>query len=134
MDLCPRHLAEQNSALAEKSGRKILVRISEREKASLKFLEYILSEEFQTEWALQTGYLPINLKSQKSEKYKEFVEKHQVLKVFLQQMEWARSRPIIPGYTRLSENLGRAIEASLLGDKNPEEALKEAQKRWDESK
>lgn len=102
---------------------------SQREQATLKFLEYVLSEEFQTTWALKTGYLPINLKSQQSPEYQEFVRKNPVINVFLEQMKWARSRPIIPKYTRLSENLGRAIEASLLGDKTPAEALSESQQR-----
>lgn len=101
----------------------------EREKASLKFLEYILSEEFQTPWALQTGYLPINLKSQQSEAYQKFVQENPVLKTFLEQMDWVRSRPIMLGYNHLSENLGRAIESSLLGEQTPEEALETAQKR-----
>ncbi len=103
----------------------------ERERASLKFLEYVLSEEFQTTWALKTGYLPINLKAQQSEEYQKFIQDNPVLKVFLEQMQWARSRPIIPKYTRLSENLGRAIEASLLGQKTPQEALSQSQKRLD---
>ena len=46
-------------------------------------------------------------------------------------MKFAKSRPIISNYTRLSENLGRAIEASLLGKETPEEALKESQQRLD---
>ena len=100
----------------------------EREKAALEFLEYVVGEEFQTAWALGTGYLPINLKSRQSQTYQNFVEKTPVLKVFLEQMNWARSRPIISGYSRVSENLGRAIEATLLG-RNPEDALKEAQER-----
>jgi multiple sugar transport system substrate-binding protein len=103
----------------------------ERERASLKFLEYILSEEFQTTWALKTGYLPINLKAQQSEEYQKFIQDNPVLNVFLEQMQWARSRPIIPKYTRLSENLGRAIEASLLGQQTPQEALSQSQKRLD---
>ena len=44
-------------------------------------------------------------------------------------MQWAKSRPIIVEYPTISENLGRAIEASLLREKSPQEALKEAQKR-----
>ena len=52
-----------------------------------------------------------------------------MLEVFLEQMQVARSRPIIPKYTRLSENLGRAIEASLLGKDTPKEALKKSQQR-----
>ena len=100
-----------------------------RENASLKFLEYVISEDFQTAWSLQTGYLPINLKARQSKEYQDFVEKNPVLKVFLKQMEWARARPIIPGYTRLSENLGRAIEATLLGKTSAKKALKRSQKR-----
>lgn len=101
----------------------------ERERASKKFFEYVLSEEFQTTWALKTGYLPINLKSQQSEEYQGFVQKNPILEVFLEQMHYARSRPIIPKYTRLSENLGRAIEASLLGKESPQEALQKSQQR-----
>jgi multiple sugar transport system substrate-binding protein len=100
----------------------------ERETAALEFLEYAIGEEFQTAWALGTGYLPINLKSRQSQTYQAFVEKNPVLRVFLEQMKSARSRPIISGYSRLSENLGRAIEATLLG-RPPQDALKEAQKR-----
>lgn len=100
----------------------------EREKAALEFLEYAIGEEFQTAWALGTGYLPINLKSRQSKAYQSFVEKNPVLRVFLEQMNSARSRPIISGYSRLSENAGRAIEATLLGQ-NPQDALKEAQER-----
>ncbi len=100
----------------------------EREKAGLEFLEYTLGEEFQTAWALGTGYLPINLKSRQSQTYQNFVSKTPILRVFLAQMNSARSRPIISGYSRLSENLGRVIEATLLG-RSPQDALKEAQER-----
>lgn len=100
----------------------------ERTEAALEFLEYILSQEFQLDWALGTGYLPVNLKVRNSQVYQEFVAQHPPLDIFLKQMEWARARPLIPGYTHLSENFGRAIEASLLGQ-SPEVALKEAQAR-----
>ncbi len=102
-----------------------------QEKAALRFLEYVLSEDFQTQWALKTGYLPINIKSQQSEEYQKFVKQNPAVKVFLEQMKYARSRPIIPKYSRLSENLGRAIEASLLNQKTPQSALSESQKRLD---
>ena len=102
---------------------------TEREQASLEFLDYVLSEAFQTTWAQQTGYLPVNTKSQRSQEYQAFVAENPVLEVFLEQMDWARSRPIIPGYSRLSENLGRAIEASLLGKTSPTEALEQSQQR-----
>jgi multiple sugar transport system substrate-binding protein len=100
----------------------------ERERAAFTFAEYVASEAFQSEWALGTGYLPINLKSRKTPEYKEFIQKQPSLNVFLEQMKDARSRPLFPGYTRVSESLGRALEATLLGS-SPEMALKDAQSR-----
>lgn len=102
----------------------------ERERAAFAFAEYAASERFQSEWALGTGYLPVNLKSRETPEYKAFIQKQPSLNVFLEQMANARSRPIFPGYTRVSENLGRALEATLLG-RAPEVALEEAQARID---
>ncbi len=106
----------------------------EREKAAQKFLEFVLSEEFQTEWSIGSGFLPVNIKSTQSQAYQNFVSQKPDLKVFLDQIPVARARPIIAGYTRLSDSLGRAIEATLMGE-SPKKALKAAQERleliWD---
>ncbi|MBX9258893.1 ABC transporter substrate-binding protein [Desmonostoc muscorum CCALA 125] len=103
----------------------------EREKAAFKFVEYTLSEEFQTELALSTGYLPVNLKSRENPRYQEFVNKIPQVKVFLDQAKYGRSRPIFPGYNRISDSLGRAIESVLLGKYSPTKALQETQQRLD---
>ncbi|AKG22321.1 ABC transporter substrate-binding protein [Calothrix sp. 336/3] len=103
----------------------------EREKAAFKFAEYVLSENFQTELALGTGYLPINIKSRQSAKYQEFVKEQPAVKVFLDQAQYGRSRPIFPGYNRISDNVGRAIEAVLMDKSSAQEALKSSQQRLD---
>ncbi|GAP97495.1 ABC transporter substrate-binding protein [Leptolyngbya sp. NIES-2104] len=103
----------------------------EREQAAFKFAEFVMSEEFQTEWAIGTGYLPTNLKSRESQAYKEFRSKQPAVDVFLSQAQFGRSRPIFPGYNRISDNLGRAIEATLLDQATPEDALKASQQRLD---
>ncbi|AFZ28081.1 carbohydrate ABC transporter substrate-binding protein, CUT1 family [Cylindrospermum stagnale PCC 7417] len=102
-----------------------------REQAALKFLEYVLSEEFQTEWSIETGFLPVTLKSAQSEAYQQFINKKPILKVFFEQLSVAYPQPIIAGYSRLSDSLGRAIESTLLGKSSAEKALKEAQERLD---
>jgi len=102
-----------------------------REKAAFKFAEYTLSEEFQTELARGTGYLPVNVKSRQSAKYQEFVQKLPQVKVFLDQAKFGRSRPIFPGYNRISDSLGRAIESVLLGKNSPSDALQATQQRLD---
>ncbi|KZL48164.1 sugar ABC transporter substrate-binding protein [Nodularia spumigena CENA596] len=103
----------------------------EREKAAFTFAEYAMSAEFQTELALGTGYLPINLKSRQDAQYQEFVKKLPPVQVFLDQAEHGRSRPIFPGYNRISDSLGRAIESVLLSQNTPAEALKITQQRLD---
>ncbi len=103
----------------------------EREQAAFKFAEYAASAEFQTEFSLGTGYLPINLKSRQSAKYQKFLQQQPQIKVFLEQAKYGRSRPIFPGYNRISDSLGRAIESVLLGKSSPKEALKVTQQRLD---
>lgn len=102
----------------------------EREKAAWKFLEYIVSQEFQTEWSIGSGFLPVNIKSAQSKTYQEFIQQKPVMQVFLDQLAVSIGRPIIPGYSRLSDSLGRAIEATMLGD-SPKHALEQAQSRLD---
>ncbi|MDZ7961171.1 MAG: ABC transporter substrate-binding protein [Aulosira sp. DedQUE10] len=110
----------------------------EREKAAMKFLEYVLSEEFQTEWSIGTGFLPVNIKSAQSEAYQQYLSQKPWLKVFMEQIPVANARPTMAGYSRLSDSLGRAIESTLLGKSTSERSLKKAQERleliWDRNK
>ena len=128
-DVFPIPVAQQAAAVIGGENLFVFKTTPEREQASLRFLEYVLSEEFQTAWALKTGYLPVNVKSQQSEAYQNFIADNPTIEVFLSQMHYAKSRPVIAQYNRLSENLGRAIEASLLEKQTPEEALKRSQQR-----
>lgn len=102
-----------------------------REAAAWKFAEFVIGEEFQTEWAKQTGYLPINLDAQRSSAYAAYVSQQPAVEVFLNQMRSAKSRPLSPDYPRISESIGRAIEATLLQRRSPAEALADAQRNLD---
>ncbi|MBD2356224.1 ABC transporter substrate-binding protein [Tolypothrix sp. FACHB-123] len=103
----------------------------EQQKAAFKFAEYAVSQAFQTELALGTGYLPVNVRSRQSSQYQKFIQKFPQLQVFLDQAKFGRSRPIFPNYTRISDNLGRAIESVLLGKNSPAQALNITQQRLD---
>ena len=103
----------------------------EREKAAFTFAEYVISETFQTQWAMETGYLPVNLLSRQSPTYQAYLQQHPQAKVFLEQEQFGRSRPILPGYSRISDSIGRAIESVLLFESSPQAALKTAQRRID---
>lgn len=87
-------------------------------------MDYVLSEEFQTEWALGTGYLPVNERVRTNDRYQAFVAQQPALRVFLDQMATAKARPNFRGYARFSQILGQAIESVLLGKLTPKAALK----------
>lgn len=101
-----------------------------REKAAWVFAEYVMSQDFQTEFALGTGYLPVNRFVQNRPQYQSFLAEQPALNVFLEQMPQAQARPLFPGYARFSESLGRALESVLLGQDRPNVALNQAQDRW----
>ncbi|MDS3860114.1 ABC transporter substrate-binding protein [Thermosynechococcaceae cyanobacterium BACA0444] len=101
-----------------------------REKAAWVFAEYVMSQDFQTEFALGTGYLPVNRFVQNRPQYQSFLAEQPALNVFLEQMPQAQARPLFPGYARFSESLGRALESVLLGQESPTVALNQAQARW----
>ncbi|MEB3295473.1 MAG: ABC transporter substrate-binding protein [Synechococcales bacterium] len=100
-----------------------------REAAALQFAQTVLSQDFQTAWATQTGYLPVNIRSQENPTYQAFLSQQPALSTFLTQAKQGRSRPIAPGYNRLSDTLGRAIETVLLNQTTPNQALQTAQTR-----
>ncbi|MEN9215697.1 MAG: ABC transporter substrate-binding protein [Gloeomargarita sp. HHBFW_bins_162] len=93
-----------------------------RQQAAQQFLDYILSDEFQVNWAIQTGALPVTKSARQHPDYQRFLADHPVLRVFLDQTQVAYSRPNGANYNRLSNCFGRAIEAVLLGT-SPEVAL-----------
>jgi multiple sugar transport system substrate-binding protein len=101
----------------------------QHQQAAWEFMEYVLSREFQTEWALGTGYLPVNLKSREESTYRDYVSKTPATQVFLDQAKYGRSRPIEPSYSQISEQIGRAIESVLLNKNSPQAALKTAQEK-----
>jgi multiple sugar transport system substrate-binding protein len=103
----------------------------DRSAAAWEFMEYVLSADFQTAWAIGTGYLPVNLQARQSPEYRAYVAKTPGLQVFLDQAGVGKSRPISPGYPEISELLGRSIESVLLGKETPEKALANAQNRLD---
>jgi multiple sugar transport system substrate-binding protein len=117
------------STVTGTGGFFVMKTTPEREKAAFKFLEFVLSQEFQTEWSIGTGFLPVNFKSAASQEYQQYLSDKPWLKVFVEQIPVAGSRPILAGYSRISDSLGRAIEATLLGKSSAEVALKQAQER-----
>ncbi len=100
----------------------------EKEAASWEFAKFIMSAQFQVEWAMKTGYLPVSLSAAKSPKYLEFLKENPNVKVYVDQMKHGLARPSIPEYNEISAALGKQLEQALFGEKTPSKALADAAK------
>ncbi|MFW5860856.1 MAG: ABC transporter substrate-binding protein [Spirochaetota bacterium] len=97
-----------------------------KKKAQWEFAKYVMSEEFQLEWATKTGYLPVNRHVYQNHAYKKYLAENPFMDVFARQMRHGRVRPTIPYYSRISSRLGKELERALYRKAAPEEALNEA--------
>lgn len=80
----------------------------EKEAAAWQLCKFIASPDFQVDWAISSGYLPISRSAISHRRYKDFLKKNEFIKVFSDQMPYARARPSVPGYNRLSNEFSKA--------------------------
>ncbi len=105
---------------------------SEKEKAAWRFAVYVMSKDFQVDWAINTGYLPVNKKAATSERYKQFLGDNPFVRTFIDSMDFGKARPPVPGYSRMSRRIGEAIEEALYRKQTPGKALQKAAEKTEE--
>jgi multiple sugar transport system substrate-binding protein len=97
-----------------------------REKAAWELCKFIASPDFQVDWAMQTGYLPISKSSENDPRYKNFMKKNEFVKIFSDQMPFAKARPGIPAYQKVSDAFSKAADLVFYKKKSAKEALDDA--------
>jgi multiple sugar transport system substrate-binding protein len=97
-----------------------------RERAAWEFMKFVMSADFQVDWAMNTGYLPVSKSAAGSETYQAFLRENPFIKAYNDQMPAGRTRPSIPQYPALSQVLGKYLEAALYGKLSSKEALDQA--------
>jgi multiple sugar transport system substrate-binding protein len=97
-----------------------------REKAAWELCKFIASADFQVDWAIATGYLPISRSATGDAKYQAFLVKNPFIKVFSDQMAFAKARPTLPSYQRVSDDFSKAADMVFYGKMSAKEALDSA--------
>ena len=95
-------------------------------KAAVTFLQFLTAGNQDVQWATQAGSLPLRKSTAESAQWKEHVQSTTGLDVFSDALGYARTRPTIRTYPRLSQPLGQAIVKMLLNKGTPEDALRQA--------
>jgi multiple sugar transport system substrate-binding protein len=89
-------------------------------------MRFVMSPEFQVDWAMQSGYLPVSRSAAASPAWQAFLGENPFLRVYQDQMAAGRTRPSIPQYPALSATLGKYLEAALYEKYPSREALDRA--------
>ena len=98
---------------------------SARIAAAVEFLTYLTESGQDVRWASQAGSLPLRNSTAESPQWKAHVSKTVGLDVFSEALTYARTRPTIRTYPRISQPMGQAIVKMLLDKATPEDALRD---------
>jgi multiple sugar transport system substrate-binding protein len=107
---------------------------SERTQAAWTFLKWFTSPQQAMIWSTQTGDLPIRASQTQLPGYDAYVKKYPGVSVFVQNEANAlKARPVIANYNEVSQAMGQAIEAVLLGKGQPQQELDQAAQQADQT-
>ena len=98
-----------------------------RRQAAWTFLKWFTSPAQATRWSIATGDLPIRASQAKQPDYQDYVKKYNGISTFVQNEQNAvKARPVLTDYNEISQAMGQAIQAILLGKAQPQQALSKA--------
>ncbi len=107
---------------------------SQRTQAAWTFLKWFTSAQQALIWSTQTGDLPIRASETRLPGYDAYVKKYPGVSVFVQNEANAlKARPVIANYNEVSQAMGQAIEAVLLGKGQPQQELDQAADQVDQT-
>jgi ABC-type glycerol-3-phosphate transport system substrate-binding protein len=95
---------------------------SEHPQEACKFLMFIASKESQAKWANALGQIPVNTHADGMMDFGP----HPYLRVFMEQMKYAKPRPQIGSYPEIENDVNPEMQAALDGKKSVVEAMEAA--------
>ena len=99
----------------------------ERAQAAFDFMKWWTAPPQLLEWSTKTGDLPTKQSVQDLPGYTDYTAKYDGVGEFVANLQNAiKVRPVTPQYPKISAAMGQAIQAVLLGKKQPQQALDEA--------
>ncbi|MED0678593.1 ABC transporter substrate-binding protein [Aneurinibacillus thermoaerophilus] len=101
----------------------------EEKKAAWEFIKWMSDTPQTIKWSLASGYMPVTTEAVQSPEMQEAYKKDPNLKVAVDQLEYAKPRPMVPGYKELQEIIMSELQRAMLGQATVDEALETAVKK-----
>jgi multiple sugar transport system substrate-binding protein len=104
-----------------------------RRNAAWTFLKWFTSTDQAMQWSLATGDLPIRASQTQTADYPKYTARYKGVGTFVDNEQNAlKARPVLPTYNEISQAMGQAIQAILLGKAQPKQALDQAAQQVDQ--
>lgn len=98
--------------------------------AAWTFLKWVIQPETQARFSQQSGYLPVTRSTLELPSYQAYLETDPYLRAFVEQLPLGRPRPNIDYFqVEINRTIAEAIEQTLVGGRDPQQALDEAAAR-----
>lgn len=99
----------------------------DRQDASFEFIRWMTSPEVSTRWAVSTGYTPTRKSAIESADYRKLIAQDPLVATVVSQIEFARPRPNVLSYSRVSSIISSVGEKVLIEyTKDPTASLNKA--------
>ena len=99
----------------------------QRAAAAYDFINWLTSPAQDVRWNVTYGNLPLRASAADTPEFKKYLETYPGGDVMFANLENATTpRPTVVGYSKLSEQVGKAIGRVLLGAEDPQQALSDA--------
>jgi multiple sugar transport system substrate-binding protein len=95
-------------------------------KAATEFVTWMAEPAQDIQWDMEGGSLPITKATAELPQWKKHSTETNGLDVFVKALDTAKVRPTITTYPQISQHVGQAIAAVLLGKQSPADAVKQA--------
>ncbi|MEV5965821.1 ABC transporter substrate-binding protein [Kribbella sp. NPDC051952] len=95
-------------------------------KAATEFVKWMADPAQDIQWDMEGGSLPITKATAELPQWKKHSSETNGLDVFVKALDTAKVRPTITTYPQISQHVGQAIAAVLLGKQSPGDAVKQA--------
>jgi multiple sugar transport system substrate-binding protein len=109
-------------------GENVGIIKGKNKEAGWEFLKFISDPKNMDEWISKTGYFPPR---QDVAENSERLKNDPILKVFIDQMQFAMPRGPHPKWPQISDAMSTAMQESFTNAKTPEQAAKDAQVKID---
>lgn len=112
---------------ANQAGTNIVMFATDEneQKAAWEYMKFMTSVDATTQWAMETGYLPVRSSAYESDAYQEFMANDATATAAYSQAEYFFSQPTFEGSYDIMSAVNTKMEELILDEADPQTALDE---------